>query len=93
MPAPDVKNLDSPLPFYRGLETVTIGSADIEFGDPRAVQVVTAGNLVFVDEVGNEHTLNGLAAGANVVGPHGAGVYVSVIRGASTVTSVLTGIT
>ena len=95
MPAPDIDNSDGPSVGYRGLETVTIGADDVTFPSPRTVRIVapaSGGNLVFIDSLGREHTLNGVSAGADAVGPGDGLVYVRTIRGSSTVTRVLTGI-
>ena len=93
MPAPDISRLDAPLPAYRGLLTVTTGTADVEFDKPRTVRVITAGAIVFTDSLGTQHTFSGLIAGADIVGPGGGLVYViGITATGTTVTSVLTGI-
>ena len=92
MGAPNIDNLDSILSGYRGVRTVAIGAVDVEFDVPVTVRVVTAGNLIYEDALGREHTLNGLAVGADVVGPGDGLVFVRKILGTSTVTSVLIGI-
>lgn len=87
-----LSTLTTPPVGYRAAPVVTVGTVDINFDPPRSVQAATAGDLTYVDSLGDEHTINGMAVGDNVAGPGGGLVLVSIIRGASTVTSVLTGI-
>ena len=79
-------------PCYRGMRIIVIGADDVLIDPPGPLRVVTAGDLNIVDALGNQHMLAGLAAGADVVGPHGAAVAVQTVRGSSTVTQVLLGI-
>ena len=91
MARPDIDNSDAILNGYRGIRTVAVGNDDIEFEFPVTVRVATTGNLTYVDALGGEHTLTGLAAGADVVGPGDGLVMVRIIRGSSSVTSVIVG--
>lgn len=88
----DANRLDGFLPFYRGIETRAVADADIVFDKPVTLRAATAGDLIYVDMQGNQHTLNGLSAGDDVVGPGDNLVGVIEIKGASTVTSVVIGI-
>lgn len=92
MGQPNVDRLDSPLPAYRGLETVAVAVADITFTPSRIVRVLTAGNLSYEDSLGERHDLTGLTANTDITGPGGGLVLVRKIFGTSTVTSVQTGI-
>ena len=93
MPAPDIEYRDDPLPGYRGLQDIAIGTEDVVLATPRFVRVLSAGDLIYVDSLGEEHTLAGMSPGDDVVGPIGGAVYVKTIRGSSTVSSVQLGIT
>ena len=91
MPAPNVALLDSILNGYRGIRTVAVAAEDITFDEPVTVRAATAGSLVVVDMLGNQHTFNSLTAGQDLVGPGDGLLFVTEIKGASSVTSVIVG--
>ena len=92
MAAPNLNLRDGFAPCFRGEEEFQIGDDDVTFPQPRAVQALTTGNLVFVDSLGVEHTRTNMAAGDNVDGIGGGLLAVKTVRGSSTVTSVRTNI-
>ena len=98
MAAPDVDQLDSPLPAYRGTRTVAVGAdaVEVEGHGPFTVRVNSAGVLHFVDATGHSDSRSGLSEGDDIVGPGDGLVYVRRILGSgdgTTVTSVMLGIT
>ena len=92
MAAPNILLTDSFLPCFRGEQNFAVGTDDITFPQPRAVQVLTAGNLVFVDALGREHTRDSLAINAVIDSIGGHLLAVRTVRGSSTVTSIRTAI-
>ena len=92
MPQPNINHLDSPLPAYRGLQRVTVGSADIVFDYPVTCRAAAAGNLDVTDSLGSNFDFDGLSAGDDIVGPGDGLLLIRAIRGSSTVTSVIVGL-
>ena len=90
--SPDARNIAGFLPGYRSIKTVAVGADNVVLDPPAFVRVVDAGDIAFLDSAGERHDVT-LVAGGDVVGPGDRLVYVGTILGASTVTSVIVGIT
>ena len=91
MAAPDLNHFDSPLGPLRDKRTVTIAATDIEFPSGVIVQAATAGDLAYRTLVGTLDATETLAIGDSI-NVAGIPVVLRVIRGTSTVTSVVVGV-
>ena len=91
MPIPDIRNRDLPVGPPRDKLVITIGSADYELPQGFICQVNSAGDIDYRTLEGeSDLSETGLSSG-DIINVCGIPVLLRVIRGTSTITSVIIG--
>ena len=89
--APDISLLDTPVGPLRDKYSVTVGTDDIEIPQGFICQVGTAGDITYRTLAGSvDQVETALTAGTTIgIGNHP--VLLRIVRGSSTVTSIIVG--